>query len=74
MNPAPTDLATATISLEKASSSSSLVAADSVLTCDCCPHHVDAHDATALRYCAATLKNATRRGCICRPNSSPPPN
>jgi hypothetical protein len=34
--------------------------------CGCCAHAWEAHDATARRYCAATLATALTRGCICR--------
>lgn len=34
--------------------------------CSTCPHSLERHDATALRYCAATLAAALSRGCICR--------
>lgn len=32
----------------------------------CCAHAQQAHDAIALRYCAATLEAGSSRGCICR--------
>ncbi len=34
--------------------------------CSCCPHPWTAHDATAQRYCGATLAAALSRKCICR--------
>jgi hypothetical protein len=34
--------------------------------CNACPHPQDAHDATAVRYCAATLQLVISRRCICR--------
>jgi hypothetical protein len=34
--------------------------------CSACPHPQDAHDASAVRYCAATLQMVTSRRCICR--------
>jgi hypothetical protein len=40
--------------------------AETSLLCSSCPHAQEAHDATALRYCAATLVSASTRGCICR--------
>ena len=41
-------------------------AAQTITYCGACPHPQDAHDATALRYCAATLHNVLSRRCICR--------
>jgi hypothetical protein len=32
-----------------------------------CGHRSDGHDRIAARYCAATLANQLRRGCICNP-------
>ena len=40
---------------------------EAVTYCASCPHSQDEHDATALRYCAATFKTVLSRGCICRP-------
>jgi hypothetical protein len=40
---------------------------EGVTYCASCPHSQDEHDATALRYCAATLNTVLSRGCICRP-------
>jgi hypothetical protein len=40
--------------------------AQSPTTCGCCSHAWTAHDATAQRYCNATLAAALSRGCICR--------
>jgi hypothetical protein len=44
-----------------------VVQTQDVTYCASCPHPKDAHDATALRYCAATLNAVLSRGCICRP-------
>ncbi|MDN3352004.1 RGCVC family protein [Actinomadura sp. DC4] len=30
-----------------------------------CGHPADAHDAVAVRYCAATASSALTRGCVC---------
>jgi hypothetical protein len=32
---------------------------------------MDAHDAVASRYCAATASSALDRGCVCAPAPSP---
>jgi hypothetical protein len=40
--------------------------APAITYCSSCPHPQDAHDATALRYCAATLQMMINRHCICR--------
>lgn len=37
-----------------------------LMYCDTCHHLRDRHDAIDLRYCAATLKMALTRRCICR--------
>jgi hypothetical protein len=34
--------------------------------CAACGHPSANHDTTGLRYCAATVKSALTRGCICR--------
>jgi hypothetical protein len=34
--------------------------------CTACPHPVARHDAIGLRFCHATLKGSTTRGCVCR--------
>ncbi len=38
----------------------------SLAYCSSCPHDYAGHDATAVRYCAATLDMAISRGCVCR--------
>jgi hypothetical protein len=38
---------------------------DTELSCDACPHGLDAHDTISARYCAATTKNGSDRACIC---------
>lgn len=39
---------------------------DAVVICDACPHPQDLHDAMSLRYCAATIRAALSRGCLCQ--------
>jgi hypothetical protein len=39
--------------------------AATVLLCDACGHPLGGHDATAARYCKATVANALSRGCVC---------
>jgi hypothetical protein len=34
--------------------------------CSVCVHPRDAHDAIAMRFCAATTAHALARGCACR--------
>jgi hypothetical protein len=34
--------------------------------CAVCPHFWNAHDAIAVRFCAATMARALTRGCVCR--------
>jgi hypothetical protein len=36
------------------------------VTCQMCAHTVESHDATALRFCAATKRGAHSRQCACR--------
>jgi hypothetical protein len=40
--------------------------AQAITYCSSCPHPQDAHDAIAVRYCAATLHMVISRHCICR--------
>ena len=40
--------------------------AQTITYCSACPHPQDLHDATAARYCAATLQMVLSRRCICR--------
>jgi len=40
--------------------------AQAITYCHACPHPQDAHDATAVRYCAATRQMVISRRCICR--------
>jgi hypothetical protein len=42
------------------------LAAEKDLYCAACAHRQDAHDATGLRFCAATVSQGSTRSCICR--------
>ena len=36
------------------------------VTCQMCAHSWESHDATAIRFCAATKRGAYSRRCACR--------
>jgi hypothetical protein len=36
------------------------------VTCHVCAHSWNSHDATAIRFCTATMRGAHSRGCVCR--------
>jgi hypothetical protein len=40
--------------------------------CGRCRHPLEAHDAIAIRYCAASASSALARGCVCRASDGPP--
>jgi hypothetical protein len=39
------------------------------LPCPACGHGAQAHDTTAVRYCAATEVSGAVRGCLCLPDA-----
>jgi hypothetical protein len=36
------------------------------VTCEMCTHSWKSHDATAMRFCTATMNGAHSRRCVCR--------
>lgn len=34
-------------------------------TCPACPHLLQDHDRIGTRYCSATIKSSSTRGCVC---------
>lgn len=40
-----------------------------MVACEACGHDAASHDATASRYCKASLGRSADRGCICRDQS-----